>query len=303
MINNKVAKFLLTLSSRGIANNGVKSNYPNYLDFDGDLVTFINSNTVEKNGIKNPWIVNTRQGTKMVRVIRRILTNEYVDKNMTAQDIELFVADWQASLENTCTIEVLRGFDILKAFNYGLKTIDLNKFQTSCANFGQHIKGGYPEPHVKWFYVYIYNESCSVAVVKENGIIKARSVMFTGEQVDTYGDYKKGETYTYMNGTYSEGDTKYQSMLRNWGVERGYLFNGSNPSINRGMSGSFVIPFKTHYKTYCPIDSIHVDVKNNYLVVGHGHGNGRYGGEGTDIKRAYKLVQNGGRLTHKNVKQ
>ena len=294
MGQNKVAKLVLSLTTgNGVAEKNLNNNYPDFLDFDGDLITYINSNTVKRNNIDMPWTVNTRQSTKMVRVIRRILTNEYLSASVSNSDIEQFVGEWQASLDKSCTIEVLKGWDILKAFNY-YGDIDMNKFARSCANFRQHeYDNGWEEPKIKWFYFYIYNDAVSVAVVKENGIIKARSVMFTGEQVETNGDFKEGEIYTYMNGFYTEGSNKYLQMIRNWGQERGYLDRNVDMRNNRTLRGSLIIPIKTHYKTYPPVDSMYADMNKNLLV-------SNMGNYRSATQRLYKLYQNGGRHGAKN---
>lgn len=284
-VGDKVSKLIIKLSE-GVDMENLSKNFPNFLDFDGNLITYINSNSVEKNNIKDPWVNTTRQSTKAVRVIRRILTKEYVLENLTEQDIETFVANWSASLQNTATIIEYRGWDILKAFNYNKELS--NKFQTSCANFN-NPKNGYDEPMIKWFYFYIYNPNVSCAVIRENGIIKGRSVIFRGIQESDSGDYKKGVEYTYMNGLYTEGNSKYQSMLKIWGKERGYIMENLNLSNNKYMSGTLIIPIKTHYKTYPPVDNIYVDITKGLMVTRE------YEYRDGTLKRAYKLCQNGGK--------
>lgn len=289
-IGGKVPNFIIKLNE-GVDKKNLSKNFPDFLDFDGNLITYINSNTIERNDIKDPWTNTTRQSTKAVRVIRRILTNEYVSENLTEQEIEKFVADWTASLENTATIVEYRGMDILKAFNYSNELS--SKFQTSCANFN-HPKNGYDEPKIKWFYFYIYNPNISCVVIRENGVIKGRSVIFKGIQESDNGDYKKGVEYTYMNGSYTEGDSKYKSMLKLWGKERGYIMDNYDLAKDKYLNGTLIIPMKTHYKTYPPVDNIYVNTEKNLLITQEYE----YSKNNRDpLKRAYKLAQNGGKHT------
>lgn len=288
-IGDKVSNFILEISN-GISDDLLNNNYPDFLEFDGNLVTYINSNTVKKNNIQNPWTTNTRQSSKMVKVLRRIIKTDYFNKKLNDVDVEVFVANWNASLDNSCTISEYKGWDILKAFNFNG---DISpKFSFSCANFKQPEGNGYDEPKIKWFYFYIYNPNVSVAVLKENGVIKGRSVIFTGEQQIDSCDFKKGETYTYMNGLYSEGDTKYQSILKNWGKERGYFHRNTRLSDGKDFKGSLVIPIKTKYKTYPPVDNVLIDTEKDLLLSSSFIKPGiRYDGR---TQSAYKLVQNGG---------
>jgi len=258
-INDKVSNFLL--GNLEIDEENVKSNYPQYLDFDGNLVTYINSNKKEN----DPWGCSTRQGTKAVKVLRKVYTEKFINENLTQRDIENFVASWNASQTDTCKIVVYKGWDILKAFNFS-NGLDILKFQASCANFKQEKakeagKSSWEEPMAKWFYFYIYNEGISTAVVIENDIIKSRSVIFSGEQIEDNKDYKKGKTYTFLNGLYSEGEEKYKHILSEWAKEKGYYRKDGDhlidPKNNNILSGIFKLTgFKLHYKTYPPVDSI-----------------------------------------------
>lgn len=301
-INNKVSNFIL--ANLNPPDNCLKRKRPQYLDFDGNLVTYINSNKNKE----NPWTCNTRQGTKAVRVLRKIFTNEFIDRNLKQRDIEEFVSSWTASQNNTARIVEYKGWDILKAFNYN-DEIDLKKFSSSCANFKQH-KGPshWDEPMIKWFYFYIFNENISVPCVIEDGIIKARSVLFTGKQIEDSGDFKKGETYTFLNGFYSEGSEKYRHILMNWGKERGYYDkNGAilmDMDTKTNLNGHFKFyGFKLHYKTFPPVDGIFAfidqdDYDKSYITSRMGYDDV----EQKNLVSLYKLRQNGGEHLIKNRK-
>lgn len=306
-INDKVSKFIL--GNLNVCASNIKKNYPNYLDFDGNLVTYINSNKETK--FKNLWGSNTRQSTKAVRILRKIYKNEFIDKKLTQRDIEIFVSNWNASLDNISKVVVYKGWDILKAFNFN-GMIDLKNFQTSCANFKQDEarklgKSSWTEPMIKWFYFYIYNENISTAVVIENGIIKARSVIFEGQQIEDHGDWKMGETYTILNNIYSEGQEKYKSLLLDWAKERGYYYKISSIrdlKNDKLMNGAFKLKgFKFHYKTYCPVDSLYVNLynytgNNTSAEKGEYHlTNCQYN---NDYVSLYKFSQKGGEFTRKN---
>jgi len=291
-INDKVSNLILSLNDNGIDDIFLNNNYPNYLDIDYDnSITYISNNVLEKikkdNGIVTSslpiytWNNRNRQKTKMVRLLRKIMKENYLNERLTNQDIELFVGKCD-SIRESFEIKEYRGRDILEAFNYNGR-IDLDKFGESCANFKQNLskKGTYPEPKVKWFNFYIHNPSISVLTLEENGIIRARSVIFKGIQMEDNGDYKKGVEYSFMNSIYSEGNFKYKKCLMEEGAKRGYIHNGIDLKTNKLFNGSIIIPIRTHYKTYPPVDSLYVETKKKILSNNYSKG----------FKSAYKLVQ------------
>lgn len=293
-INDRVSNFILY--NLETEKENVKNNHPQYLDFDGNLVTYLNSNKETE----NPWNCDTRQGTKAVKVLRKIFKNEYISQNLEQRDIENFVSSWNASGDKSSKVVVYKGWDILKAFNF-TGMLNMKKFQASCANFKQSIarklgKTSWDEPMIKWFYFYIYNENISTAVVIENGTIKARSVIFEGEQVGDSGDFKKGQTYTILNNIYSEGEEKYKFILKEWAKERGYLFKISSVEdlkTKKNLNGYLKLSgFKLHYKTYPPVDSIWGNIEKGYITNDCGY----------NYKSLYKLYQNGGNHKIKNEK-
>lgn len=296
--NNKVAKMILEMS-KGLTESQLRSlpNCPNYLDFKDNNITFINESAIKRNNVTNPWDNNSRQSTPAVRIIRRILSAKYVDSKLKNTDIENFVYEWNASLDKSTTIKVLRGWDVLKAFNYHKDITP--QFGRSCANFNQK-DNGYDEPMIKWFYFYIYNpENISVVTVWNKGKLKARSVMFEGIQLKDSGKYKKGEHYNFLNLMYGEGDGKWKAMIKQWATENGYIFGNRDLKADENMGGYYYFNVKTHYKTYPPVDSQYVNVKEDILT---NSSNEYYsvGGRDKGWKEAYKLRQNGGNHLSKN---
>jgi len=278
-INDKVSNFIL--DNLNAPETCLKSNRPQYLDFDGNLVTYIGSSKKKE----NPWNCSTRQGTKAVRVLRKVFTDNFINTNLDQRDIENFVSSWDASQNDTCRIVVYKGWDILKAFNYTDK-INIKKFQASCANFKQHKDkrgNNWDEPMVKWFYFYIFNENISVPCVIEDGVIKARTVLFTGEQTKDDHEFKKGETYTLLNGVYSEGSEKYKHILYNWAKERDYF-------IREWLNGNLSLAgYKLNYKTFPPVDSMYGNFTKGVISTS-------YNGQSL-----YKFKQNGGNHKGKNL--
>jgi hypothetical protein len=282
MGDDKLAKIV---RSRQFCESYLKPNYPNNLGFDGKLVTYLGSNKTPANG--NVWTDNTRQSSKMVKVINKMFNEKFfIQNNVTTADVESFVSKWDAKDEHNCIIKVSKGWDILRTFNFK-GDIDLKKFGSSCANFKQPPNSSYNNPKIKWFYFYIYNPNISVVTVEEEGIIKARSVMFSGVQQEDSRDYKKGETYNFMNNIYAEGQAKYKTILINWASEQGYILSANggiyNHATKKAQDGSLIIPMKTSYGTYPPVDSLYVDTEKNLLITK------LYGTQSRSVKSAYKL--------------
>jgi hypothetical protein len=149
---------------------------------------------------------------------------------------------------------------------------------------------------IKWFYFYIFNENISTPCVIEDGVIKARSVVFTGEQTKDNGQFKKGETYTFLNGIYSEGSEKYKHILINWAKERDFLLRENNTfkdlrTNNRINDELYLSGYKLQYKTFPPVDSIYGNIIDGIISTTYR----------SDMPSLYKLNQNGGNHKGKNL--
>ena len=95
---------------------------------------------------------------------------------------------------------------------------------------------------------------------KKTGLIKARAPIFSGVQKFDDGQYKAGTWYRFLNTVYGETDL-HKSCLRNWAVKRNIPYR-DNPAT---FKGAFYIDFKTHYKTFPPLDNFFIDPNKNIL--------------------------------------
>ncbi len=294
---NKVVQLLLSLRDNGVEvdNLIINNNWVNYLNLkDNGDISYIKTSSLIKNNVSDPWH-KSRQNCSFSQVVNRILSENYIlslkkSGELKQTDFEQLNAMYRAEGVKNCKIEILRGFQILEAFNFK-GNLNTNKIN-SCANFRKDSKstyGSYADPLIKWFYPYIYNKSCFAIIVKdEKNEIKARTIAFEGFQLVDSGQLKKGVKYKFYNNIFSE-DSVYSQMIINYCKQNTITcFSSTNDC--------FMINFKSHYKTWPPFDSFFVDKDKNILFTRSiGFDRAKY-----KLTSAYKLVIGDGNHLGKN---
>lgn len=293
--NNKAIKVLVDLRDNGTEETNLidSNNYVDYLNLKDDFkISYIKTSSIAKNNVQDPWH-KSRQSCSVTQIIGRILNTRYMAElrntnKLQQTDIEQLSAMCRAKQLSNYKVELLRGFDILDAYNYNGK-IDGSKI-ISCANFKQKA-GAHAEPKIKWFYPYIYNKNCAVLVVKdESGKIKARAAYFEGFQKENSDTYKKGVKYKFINNIYAE-ETAYSQIIRDYCNVNNII---TEPYTKNGC---LIIDFNCKYKTWPPVDYFYIDQSKNLLFTRCNNFNGKY-----TLNQAYKFIGKGGNHMSKNIK-
>lgn len=158
-------------------------------------------------------------------------------------------------------IEILRGEDILRAFNY-YNEIDTDKMEFSCCNFNMR-SGVQNDIKPEWFNFYIKNPKyCGVITMFQGEEICGRATFFEGYNLYDNYDIIKNKYYKFYNVPYLYYGKKYENTLIDWANKNGftYIFN------TRGL---IFIPFNTRVvNQYPPIDVVTVNVFDNILCSG-----------------------------------
>lgn len=193
---------------------------------------------------------------------------EYIDEddiryqNMDDIDLSQFKKKNIVSSEGEITIELLRGEEVLRSFNY-TDEIDTNRMDYSCCNF--NMRDGY-DNHLnpQWFDFYVKNpESSGSITMFENGEICGRASFFEGESLIENKGIKKGKYYKFFNVPYLYQGKRYVKALSDWAYKNKfhYILN---------LHGLLFIPFNTRVvEQYPPVDIITVNVKENILCTGN----------------------------------
>lgn len=160
-------------------------------------------------------------------------------------------------------IEILRGKDILRPFNY-YNEYDPREWDTSCANFNNEKYGldhfGYL-PKVEWYDFYIKNpDHCGIATIFEKDKMVGRAPLFEGINLYENSMIQKGEKYSYLNFSYTNKKRKYKKFLSDWAKNNNIYQIGH-------LKGVVFIEFDTEVaKHYPPVDQLTVNVKKHILA-------------------------------------
>lgn len=233
-----VAMFLLSL--RHIEKFKLLDYPVDYLDVNNKGVFSCLSRRNVQPGV-DPFKSPRRQDTRFTRMLNRIVKKEYL--TLTQKQIEDFLNRWRVVFDNSMTVKVLEGTDILDAYDYS--KISTGWAHSSCANFNHKQRTG------NKYKIYTDNvDNIKCLVVYKKGKIMGRRMMFTGVQTVTHGKFKKGETYTVLNAPYCEGGrgSKVDALMVKWAKENGaYLVE----SLGK-LTDIFRIKIKTDYKQANP---------------------------------------------------
>lgn len=207
---------------------------------------------------EDPWNSKRRINGKPTRILKDIYNEETLARRKQT-DIEQFANLW-SDLNVEIDIRVLRGNDILRAYNY-TKEIDKNKFGFTCANFGQ--TGEYPEPEVSDFDIYTKNpENIGTAVLISEGRIVGRITFAEGTQLplpDRYSNELTGKhRICYGNYYGQKKGGSYETILKKFLESKGG-FKMATSHI------PFLIKLNTRFRKYCPFDSMYVNFESNLL--------------------------------------
>lgn len=242
---------MLRLDRDGIAEDYLEDNHADYLDcnnMNGEF-SFITKNVAQKAQTTTIWQNTKRQIIKPGRIFAKIFNEKARSTFLKDTEIEFFSSQWKTKFANDLTIEVLRGWDIIEAYNFNG---NLNRNIRSCANFRQkETNGGYAEPKIKWFYVYIFNpHAISAVILRKKNEIVARTTVFEGAQNVDSGALKKGNHYKFYNTIYTDGVGEHKKLLVEW-MEGNGIRDFTCPD-------AFVVSLNTHFSAYPPIDRLYV---------------------------------------------
>lgn len=209
---------------------------------------------------EDPWTSKRRVLGKPTRIIRDIYNEEILARRKQT-DIEQFANLW-SDLDVDLEIRVLRGDDILRAYNY-TKELDKSKFGFTCANFHQG-NSGYAEPNVSDFDIYTKNpKNIGTAVIIVKGRIVGRITFAEGTQLklpagkDNSEEGKHRICYGNYYGEKKGGS--YESYLKKYLESKGGFRMATSKS-------PFLIKLEnTRFKYYCPFDSMYVNFQLNQL--------------------------------------
>jgi len=256
----KVAEFYLRLKE-GIERKYSTKEPPDYFDVDAEgNISFIKPRFFSEG---NLWTSPRRVKMKSTKVLREVYNEAYLNSYIKPVDLESFINKWNIEIKNkSARVVEYRGEELLRGYNYNNELI--KNFGYSCANFKQaeNAFGNYPEPTLAQFHIYTKNpDNCGVAVVWDNDVIVARRSFQQGPQVETVGDWKKGEVHTVWGNAYGVGG-KYDIMIRE------YLRNKYN-AIEKSTAPNYstlLISLETRFLNYCPFDSMYVNFEHNLLT-------------------------------------
>jgi hypothetical protein len=252
---DKVSSFFLKL--KDIPKN-VLLEYPiDYFDIDDKgNIYFISRRNVQP-GV-DPFKSPRRQTTGLGRLLKRIVKPDYLDNELNVKDIEVFMNKWKLLFDDSYSLEILEGEDILKAYDFDM--IGGNWFTSSCANFKKENNVDFNK-----YKVYTENtENIKCLVVYHKGKIYGRRMLFTGIQTEDHGILKKGTPQILLNYMYGEGGrgSKIDKLMERWAFDnKAHLIEKLN------NNNIFRIKIeKTCYKQYPPWDSMVVNFEKNEIA-------------------------------------
>lgn len=256
--NSKVSQLFLDLNSRVIEKENLKKDFVNFLSFENDgTISFLKQKYWQS---ENIWNSKRRDSMKANRVLKLILTDEYLENNIKPSDVEIFSNKLSIIFKPMEVLE-LRGEDMLRAFNY-TREIDMKRFSNSCANFHQKEgDGSHSEPRKEWYDVYTKNPNNMAVIVafKNNKIVGRKTI----QQGPISRGKNEGKIYTYVGNFYGEGGWggKECSAIDNY-INKKYPFNSNTES-----NGEFpIIKIEnTRFPYYPPFDNMFVNVDTNEM--------------------------------------
>lgn len=271
-MNDKVANFILSLENAG--ENILANDVVDYLEIEDEgMISYIPRRIIKP--MDNPYKSRNRQKTRPTRLLRRLVKPEFLDEKITQRDLEVFSNKWTAASDNKMTVTVLRGENIMDAYNYtGLLS---GKFSSSCANF---IKGdlkntGYGNPQRSWYDVYVENpENIYAIVVYKQGKILGRRLVIEGMQTETHGYFKEGTIYKFALYYYGEGGrgSVVDQKLVEWCRDNSacYVSNaGDSKPDGSKLSPNDIFRVKikdTKFKRYPSFDKMVVNFKTDEIA-------------------------------------
>jgi len=250
-----VAKFLLELQF-------IKKS--NLLDYPIDFIDIDkkgNFSGVSRRNLKpgeDGFDAKRRQNLKFVKMLRRIVTPEYYEKNIDVKKIEKFMNKWTMLFDDTYTVDVLEGDRIIDAYNQ--TKISKGWSHSSCANFKNEksLRSGE-------FDFYTKNpDNIKCLVVYHKGKIYGRRMLFTGIQTESHGIFKKGQKYALLNYMYGEGGrgSKVDKLMTIWAKENNvHLIE----NITGGLKNIIKIKIEETCFNYPPVDYLYVNFDTNEI--------------------------------------
>jgi len=254
---DNVSKLLLLLQN---INKDKLQKYPiDFIDVDnkGNFSGVSRRNlSIDEDGFKS----NKRQTLKLNKMLHRIVTTDFYNSMIKQKDLEIFINKWNTLFDESYTIEILEGDDILMAYNK--KYLSSGWHNSSCANFNES-----KNLNIKTFDIYTKNpKNIKCLIVKHKGKIYGRRMLFTGKQTKTMGIYKKDKNYILLNAMYGEGGrgSKVDMLIKKWAktnnadlIEETY----------KNKTDVFCIEIEntTCFPNFPPFDYMYVNFKTNEL--------------------------------------
>jgi hypothetical protein len=250
---NNVSSFFMSL--KNIKKSNLIDNLVDYIDIDEKGNFSYLSRRFYEEGV-DPFTSKRRQSGRLNRILNKIVTTEYYN-TLTQQDIEIFLNKWRVLFDDSFRIEILQGKNILDAYNTELLAPG---FSYSCANYT-------PGESTKKYDVYVNNpDNIKCVVVYHKDKIYARSMLFEGTQVETYGKFKKGNHVRILNYMYGVGGrgSKSDQLIKKWAEENNSSIIGE---IDNSTTNVFMVEIKdTKFKMYPPWDEMYVNFKLNQIA-------------------------------------
>ena len=248
---NKVAQFILNLQ---YIDKSKLLDYPiDFIDIDKNG-NFYGVSRRNLNNNENGFKSKKRRQYKIVKLLTKIVNQEYYNNNLNQKDIENFVNEFNALLNDSYIVKILEGNDILDAYDH--TKISQSWKYSSCANFSN-------KNQTKNFDFYIKNpDNVKCVVVYYKGLIRGRRMMFTGVQTENHGKLKKGYTYSMLNYMYGEGGrgSKIDNLIIKWAkINNIFLIE------NLSRENIFRIKVNNLKFKFPPIDNIYINFENNEL--------------------------------------
>jgi hypothetical protein len=270
-----VAQFILSLKN---IEKKYLLDYPlDYLDIDekGNLSSLSRRNV--EAGV-DPYKSPKRQMSRLNKILTRIVLPDYYNKMLNPHMIEIFLNKWRVMFDTDLHVEVLEGEAILEAYNY-LGNCDPSWISASCANFRpQGASGGSsmlrPQGTDK-FRVLTENPQIKALIVRQQGKVMGRRILFEGVQTKTHGRFEEGKTYKFLNNFYGKSGSggKVDATMMRWARD-------NDAYTHQNVRGDDIFRIKvdkTCYPSYPPIDYMFVNFDLNEFASKNPEGGGGYG--------------------------
>lgn len=286
--DNIIKNFMLNLP-RGIKKEYVRDIYLNYLDVNEDDKGMITSLRSDEVGgvvdINNVWSSNRRKSSTILKVLRRILTDEYLqfmektegwntrpEGHGKKTPYDTFAENWKILFDTELSYEILKNEDILKAYNFtgtykGVEYVSIfnpTMVEASCANFNNKNWNTHNKPEEYEFYIQ-NPDVIGLLVVKQGGLICGRVVIYEGDNLFDTERAHIGQHYKIYGNIYvaSDNNAKYRAGLEKWLNENGYK------SIDNLNCGVFFNVQTGVSDRYTAIDQIYVNLNDDIMCTRH----------------------------------